>query len=289
MFLNKSVNNLRRPRVDWKSNWFVKSSFNFKKHIYEDIFIRKYVSSFFFKWSKFYIYKVLGSFYLFRTFGKLYVNIYFFYPILRQKSNIFRKKVRLKQEVFLKKPMVKPVNKCKKHIVLLFLFYQLEKILKIQIFFKYRNICMSIFDSKLTTAMMLKINNFLISKFIMFKHQFKDDFYSNIIMFLLNLFKFKTPDAVLLANYIASVLPFIQEHNQFLLFIKSVLQTLKKVFKFNGVRLLLSGKLNGFTRAQSKQIQIGCVPLQNFNFPYLKGYSHVYTNAGKIGVKVWIC
>lgn len=289
MFLNKNVNNLRTSTVDWKSNWFVKSSFNFKKHIYEDIFIRKYVSSFFFKWSKFYTYKVLGSFYLFRTFGKLYINIYFFYPIVRQKSNVFKKKVRLKQEVFLKNSNVKPVNKCKKHIVLLFLFYQLEKILKVQIFFKYRNICMSIVDSKLTTSMMLKINNFLINKFIVFKHQFKEEFYLNTIMFLLNLFKFKIPDGILLANYIASVLPFIPKHNQFLLFIKSVLQTLKKVFRFNGVRLLLSGKLNGFSRAQSKQIQIGCVPLQSFNFPYTEGYSHVYTNAGKIGVKVWIC
>ena len=143
MCLNKSVNNLRRFKVDWKSNWFVKSSFNFKKHIYEDIFIRKYVSSFFLKWSKFYTYKVLGSFYLFRTFGKLYMNMYFFYPMLRQKSNIFKKRMKLKRAIFLKDSNVKPITKCKKHLVILFLFYQLEKMLGVQTFFKFKNICTS--------------------------------------------------------------------------------------------------------------------------------------------------
>jgi len=134
--------------------------------------------------------------------------------------------------------------------------------------------------------MMLKINNFLINKFITFKHQFKEEIYFNTIMFLLNLFKFKRPDGVLLANYIAYILPFIQKHTQFLMFIKRVLQTLQKIFKFHGVKFLLSGKLNGFNRAQSKQVQIGCVLLQSFNFSYIEGYSHAYTNAGKIGVKV---
>lgn len=206
--------------------------------------------------------------------------------MLRQKSNLFKKRTKLKRVVFFKNSNVKPVNKYKKHIVILFLFYQLEKILGMQIFFKFRNICMFIFNSSLTTLMMLKINNFLINKFIMFKHYFKEEIYLNTIMFLLNLFKFRIPDGTLLANYIASILPFVKKHNQFLSFIKRILQILQKVFKFNGVKLLLSGKLNGFSRAQSKQVQIGCVPLQSFNFSYIEGYSHAYTNAGKIGVKV---
>jgi ribosomal protein S3 len=108
-------------------------------------------------------------------------------------------------------------------------------------------------------------------------------------MFLVNLFKFKLLDGILLANYISFVLPFIQKHNQFLVFVKRVLQILQKLFKFNGVKLLLSGKLNGFSRAQSKQVQVGRVPLQSYSVPYVDGYSHAYTSAGKIGVKVWIC
>ena len=92
-----------------------------------------------------------------------------------------------------------------------------------------------------------------------------------------------------LANYISSVLPLIQKHTQFLMFIKSILQSVKKLFKFSGVKILLSGKLNGFSRAQSKQIQVGSVPLQSIKFSYITGDAHSFTSAGKIGVKVWIC
>jgi hypothetical protein len=171
-------------------------------------------------------------------------------------------------------------------LTILLFFYQLEKILGVQIFFKFRNICTSLLDSHLTTALMLKLNNYLTNKFTYFKYQFKEEVYLVTIMFLLNLFKFKHPDGTLLANYISSVLPLVQKHTQFLMFVKRTLQILQKIFKFNGVKIFLSGKLNGFSRAQSKQVQVGCVPLQSFSFPYIEGYAHAFTNAGKIGIKV---
>jgi ribosomal protein S3 len=133
---------------------------------------------------------------------------------------------------------------------------------------------------------MLKLNNQLLNKLTQFKYQFKEDIYLNTILFFLNLFKFKTPDGVLFANYISSVLPLLQKHTQFLIFIKSILQSVKKIFKFSGTKILLSGKLNGFSRAQSKQIQIGSVPLQSIKFSYITGEAHSFTSAGKIGVKV---
>lgn len=290
MFLRQNVNTIKNYKTSWKSNWFVKDPFYYKRHIYEDIFIRKYVSSFFFKWSKFFIYKVLGSVYLFRTYGKLNIVAYLFYPIIRQKSNTFKKRVKLKKEFFYKNlTLVKPVAKYKKHLTVLLFFYQLEKILGVQIFFKFRNICTSLIGSKITAVSVLKLNNFLVNKFTYFRFQFKEELYLHTIAFLLNFFKFKVPDGTLLANYISSILPFVQKHNQLLIFIKRILCTLKKIFKFNGVKILLSGKLNGFSRAQSKQIQVGCVPLQNIKLSYIEGYSSAFTNAGKIGVKVWIC
>jgi hypothetical protein len=133
---------------------------------------------------------------------------------------------------------------------------------------------------------MLKLYNCFVNKYSYYRYQFKDEIYLNTILFLLNLFKFKAPDGVLLANYISAILPFIQKHTQFLIFLKRVLHTLKKVFLFTGIRILLSGKLNGFTRAQSKQIQIGCVPLQTIALSYINASSHAFTNAGKIGVKI---
>jgi ribosomal protein S3 len=169
---------------------------------------------------------------------------------------------------------------------MLFFFFQLEKILKTQVFFKFKNICTGLLNSSLTTALMLKLNNHLSNRLTQFKYQFKEEIYANNILFVLNLFKFKIPDGVLFANYIASILPLVQKHTQFLMFIKFILQSVKKIFKFSGVKILLSGKLNGFSRAQSKQIQIGSVPLQSTKFSYITGEAHSFTNAGKIGVKV---
>jgi ribosomal S3-like protein len=182
--------------------------------------------------------------------------------------------------------LIKPISKLKKHLSIIIFFFQLEKILNIQIFFKFRNICNMLTTSNLTSSNLLKISSFLFNKFSHFKYQFKEDIYYNTIMFLIHLFKFKKPDGVLLANYISSLLSFLQKHTYFLIFLKRVLQSIQKVFKFNGVKILLSGKLNGFSRAQSKKIQVGCVPLQSFNFPYIEGFSSSFTRAGKIGVKI---
>lgn len=276
--------------LNWKSNWFVKSTLKYKQHIYEDIFIRKYVTSFFFKWSKFFIYKVLGSIYLFRTFGKTYINVTFFYPrLLKQKKIFLKRKNRLRQPYVCKIAVPKPVNKYKKHLTALLFFYQLEKILGTQVLFKFKNICIGFLNTSLTTVLMTKLYHYFLNKFSQFKYQFKGEIYLYTIMFFLNFFKFKNPDGTLLANYIASILPSVQKHTQFLLFVKRILQILQKVFRFSGVKILLSGKLNGLSRAQTKHTQIGCVSLQSIKMSYTSGYSQAFTTAGKIGVKVWIC
>ncbi|RAN67540.1 hypothetical protein B5P43_36920, partial [Bacillus sp. SRB_336] len=88
------------------------------------------------------------------------------------------------------------------------------------------------------------------------------------------------------ANFIAAILPSVQKHTLFLLFLKKLLQNIQKIFKFNGVQILISGKLNGLSRAQSKQIQIGCVSFQSVCLPFIEGFSSSFTQAGKIGVKL---
>jgi ribosomal protein S3 len=133
---------------------------------------------------------------------------------------------------------------------------------------------------------MLKLYYYFLNKFSQFKYQFKEEIYVNTIMFTVNLFKFKRPDGSLFANYIASILPLIQKHTQFLLFMRRILHVLQRIFRFSGVKIMLSGKLNGFSRSQSKHIQIGCVSLQSVVTPYISGYSHAFTSAGKIGVKL---
>lgn len=223
---------------------------------------------------------------MFRTFGKTYINIIFFYPGFKQKTNLLRRRNKTKQTYFYKDTITKPVNKHKKHLTIFLFFFQLEKILKTQVLFKFKNICTSLVNTHLSSSLMMRLFHYFLNKFSQFKFQFKDEIYTNTIMFVLNLFKFKKPDSILFANYIASVLPLLQKHTQFLIFLKRILHVLQKIFQFSGVKILLAGKLNGFSRAQLKQIQVGCVPCQSTSTPYVFGYSHAFTNAGKLGVKI---
>lgn len=88
MFSRRSVKDLRRLcKADWKSCWDSKDRCAYKAQLYLDLFVRRYVASFLSKWSKFGVSKVLGSVYLVRTFGKLCVQVYFFYPLGVRRGN----------------------------------------------------------------------------------------------------------------------------------------------------------------------------------------------------------
>jgi hypothetical protein len=231
---------------------------------------------------------VIGSIYIFRTLGKLYIDVFFFYPILHRKKIInFQKKTLVKKKVSLAKEKIKPIVKYKKYLTTFIFFYNLESFLGIQIYFKFNNICNPIrsFNLKILSKIVLILYN----KFSFFKHQFREEIYSRTILVLSHLLKFSQPDSLLLANYISSTLPHLYKHTAYLSFLKKLLQALQNIFDFRGIKILLSGKLNGFSRAQSKFIQVGCVTLQSTNLPYTRGISSAFTRAGKIGVKVWIC
>jgi hypothetical protein len=239
-----------------------------------------------------YKHKIVGSIYLFRTLGKLYLNVFFFYPILHRKTTInFRKKILGKRKIsstLLLKEKIKPIIKYKKYLITFIFFYNLELLLGIQVYFKFINICnpIRIFNARALAKIVL----FLYNKFVFFKHQFRENnIYSSTILVLTHLFKFKQPDSLLLANYISSILSSLYKHTAYLSFLKKLLQVLQIIFNFRGIKILLSGKLNGFSRAQSKFIQVGRITLQNVDFPYMRGVSSSFTKAGKIGVKVWIC
>jgi hypothetical protein len=229
---------------------------------------------------------VLGSIYLFRTLGKLYINVFFFYPTLRRKKISILQKKSLGKKKFSTtlQEKIKPIVKYKKYLTVLLFFYNLEHLLGVQIFFKFRNVCNPI--TTFSLKILAKIILFLSNKFSYFKYQFREDMYSKTISILAHIFKFKKPDSFLLANFIASVLPHLYKHTAYLAFLKKLLQALQNVFDFRGVKILLSGKLNGFSRAQSKYIQVGCVTLQSIDFPHMSGISSSFTRAGKIGIKV---
>lgn len=289
MFLNLNSKDYNF-KILWKSNWFTQNKFKLKIHIYEDIFIRKYITSFLFKWTKFYNFKVIGSIYLFRTFGKIYLNIYFFYPIKTNLKLNQKKKIQSKSLSNFKLTKIKPLLKHKKQLCILKFFFQLEKVLGVQVFFKFTNICNPILSNK--NRLILKnindIFNLLKFKFYIFRFKFSLPIYQNTLTFLIHLLKFKQPDSMLFANFISLILISIQKHSYFLFFLKKVLHFIQEIFKFNGIKILISGKLNGYARAQINRIQLGTLSFQSFNLPLSEGYSESFTNAGKIGIKVWI-
>ena len=56
-----------------------------------------------------------------------------------------------------------------------------------------------------------------------------------------------------------------------------------------GVRILVSGRINGAEIANSESRQWGSVPLQGFDNKIDYATEDVYTSYGIIGVKVWVC
>ena len=62
-----------------------------------------------------------------------------------------------------------------------------------------------------------------------------------------------------------------------------------KFSKIKGLKIKISGRLNGAPRANSKIIQIGSIPLQSFNSLIDYHNSTAYTPNGSFEVKVWIC
>lgn len=56
-----------------------------------------------------------------------------------------------------------------------------------------------------------------------------------------------------------------------------------------GVRILVSGRINGAEIANSESRQWGSVPLQGFDNKIDYATEDIYTSYGIIGVKVWIC
>jgi small subunit ribosomal protein S3 len=56
-----------------------------------------------------------------------------------------------------------------------------------------------------------------------------------------------------------------------------------------GIRIQLSGRLNGAEMSRTERFMDGRVPLHTFRADIDFAKSEAHTNAGRIGVKVWIC
>nr|SYZ47147.1 7bb486cc-2469-45ce-a2b7-687f3daf5ce3-CDS [Plasmodiophora brassicae] len=281
----------------FKSNWFVKKSLEYCRHIYEEIFVRKYVNFFLSRWTKARKRRVVGTVRLFWVLGKLYVNFLFFYPIReeeKRKKNFQYKSKKTKKRKDRKKilatlgTVMKPIHKCRVQLRSIMFLYVLEFLLKRQIFYKFVNICVVGYKEwKKNLSTLLRVVS---DSFKRFRLRFNKDvgIYRNTLVFLVHALKYKIPDAKLIANYIAPILSKIYKHLSFLSFLSKVLKEIWKYFRFKGIKILLAGKLNGFSRARTKHIQIGSVASKNSPLILGYGFAEAITRAGIIGVKIWI-
>lgn len=82
-----------------------------------------------------------------------------------------------------------------------------------------------------------------------------------------------------------------RRHNNILMFFKKSFDILinSKISLVSGIRILISGRINGFPRAKSRLLKFGSLPLQSIKSYVDYHESKAYTPNGTFGIKVWIC
>jgi ribosomal protein S3 len=95
----------------------------------------------------------------------------------------------------------------------------------------------------------------------------------------------------LLGDYIALHFRFMKKQNRFLTFLKRALNLFYKYDhnKWEGIKILISGRFNNKRRARGRFIQVGKVPLQTFDSKISYHRTEVFTKTAAFGIKVWIC
>jgi len=104
----------------------------------------------------------------------------------------------------------------------------------------------------------------------------------------------KKNSALLLSEFIASQLSKLtkaKRHRFFLIFLKKTLNKLMQtnLSRVNGVKIIVTGRLNGAPRSKKHSILVGRVPLQKLTSEVNYNQSISYTQVGTFGIKVWIC
>lgn len=139
------------------------------------------------------------------------------------------------------------------------------------------------FDTINTTKDIKK--NFLKSR------NFKDsDFFKDGANVLYKTVCDKNTDPKFISDFISYYMSKIKKHNYFIAFLKKTLTSIIKTqnSKINGIKIAITGRINGSPRSRQKVINIGTISLQKISAPIVHSKSVSYTNNGTLGVKVWV-
>ena len=135
------------------------------------------------------------------------------------------------------------------------------------------------------------VNNLVKKNIRHFKKFLKNKFHKNLIKILFIASK-ENNTAKLVSDYMSICINKQRKKHYYLLFV------LKKFFQLavnspdfiiKGVKIEISGRLNGAPRAKARKLQIGSTPLQSFNSKVSYHNSTSYTSNGSFGIKVWMC
>ena len=101
----------------------------------------------------------------------------------------------------------------------------------------------------------------------------------------------KSGTSKLFAEFIALQLCLEKKHNMFITFLKRslILFIKSRLSCLKGFRINFKGRLNGVSRAKTKNLFIGKIPLQTLSEDVDYSSVTAYTTNGTIGVKVWLC
>lgn len=171
--------------------------------------------------------------------------------------------------------------------------YIITKILPISLNLYIKNKKINIKLKNLNNSFLNKVQKKMINKlyFKKFKRILKNRLYRDLIKVMF-ISVYEKNSSKLLADIISV---YINKHKKKHYYIMSILKNyfnliiFSKFSKIKGLKIKVSGRLNGAPRANTKIIQIGSIPLQSFESSVSYHNSTSYTSNGSFGVKVWIC
>jgi len=151
----------------------------------------------------------------------------------------------------------------------------------------------SLVFQNINKGLSVRLNNSKLKnlKNILFNLRFykKNEFFRESFNVILVIFT-KKNSAKLLSEYITYQLNLLKKHNYFLTFLKKTLIFMlsAKISKIRGLKILISGRLNGVPRSKSVIINAGSISSQTLksNIDYYHSVS--FTPNGTLGVKVWV-
>lgn len=187
--------------------------------------------------------------------------------------------------------------------------YSTSKISKKSTFSAFINKQFPLFVSNLVVINFKNLNKNLNKRFVSFFFNIVKRFAGFLFARRFNLFidflklssffsesKISSNSYLYILGQIFRILP-KRKHNRFIFFLKVIFTAIVEEFpkKFSeashsikGIKFIVHGKLQGKTRADSRCIQVGSVPIQtiskNIDFSRL----HVYTMYGAFGFQMWV-